>query len=40
MEAEVQRRVEAELRRRENQARPAIEAREVRAIEGGPAWTA
>ncbi len=41
MEAEVQRRVETELRRREAQARPAIEAREVRAIEGGgSAWTA
>lgn len=40
METEVQRRVEAELRRREQQARPALEAREVRAIEGGAAWSA
>lgn len=40
VEAEVQRRVEAELRRREAQRRPAIEAREVRAIEGGAVWTA
>jgi hypothetical protein len=37
----VQRRVEAELRRREAQARPAIEAHVRRAIEGGaPVWGA
>lgn len=40
VEVEVQRRVEAELARRERQARPAIEARQVREIEGGPTWTA
>lgn len=40
-EEEVQRRVEAELRRRQAQARPALEARELPAIEGSVAtWTA
>jgi hypothetical protein len=40
VEAEVLRRVEVELRRREAQARPAIEAHEQRAIEGGAVWLA
>lgn len=40
MEGEVQRRVEAELRRREMQSRPAIEAKRVLELEGGAVWTA
>lgn len=40
VEAEVQRRVEAELARRERLARPAIEARQTRELEGGALWTA